>query len=160
MNLLSLRSRDWSCYLLAAIQKPFVGTSKESSSLHAYNEKANYNASIRLHLQWRLQCRKLATQRSIHLHRPRRDFVGVMFSNKPLPLWFWVKTKALRLMRSAANYLLINNSPFETEGLSRFKEEMTTFENTMKSLPYYSIELRFVDPCACRIRSDVIDLQT
>eukprot|EP01029_Cantina_marsupialis_P019959 TRINITY_DN4650_c0_g1_i5.p1 TRINITY_DN4650_c0_g1~~TRINITY_DN4650_c0_g1_i5.p1 ORF type:complete len:457 (-),score=35.31 TRINITY_DN4650_c0_g1_i5:70-1440(-) len=84
--------------------KAFVGTSKESSSLHAYNEKADYNA-----YQFDFIFNDGAMSKSGNLGQfiyidPERDFVGVMFSNNPYHSGFG-ENKGPALMRSAAKLL-------------------------------------------------------
>ena len=82
----------------------FVGTSKESSSLHAYNEKADYNA-----YQFDFIFNDGAMSKSGNLGQfiyidPARDFVGVMFSTNPYHSGFG-ENKGPALMRSAAKLL-------------------------------------------------------
>ncbi|MDN3681054.1 serine hydrolase domain-containing protein [Vibrio tapetis subsp. quintayensis] len=84
--------------------KAFVGTSKEISSLHAYNEKADYNA-----YQFDFIFNDGAMSKSGNLGQfiyidPARDFVGVMFSTNPYHSGFG-ENKGPALMRSAAKLL-------------------------------------------------------
>ena len=84
--------------------KAFIGTSKESSSLHAYNEKADYNA-----YQFDFIFNDGAISKSGNLGQfiyidPARDFVGVMFSTNPYHSGFG-ENKGPALMRSAAKLL-------------------------------------------------------
>lgn len=84
--------------------KGFVGTSKESSSVHAFNEKADYNA-----YQFDYIFNDGAMSKSGNLGQfiyidPDRDFVGVMFSTNPYHSGFG-ENKGPALMRSAAKLL-------------------------------------------------------
>lgn len=84
--------------------KAFVGTSKETSSLHAFHEKADYNA-----YQFDFIFNDGAMAKSGNLGQfiyidPDRDFVGVMFSNNPYHSGFG-ENKGPALMRSAAKLL-------------------------------------------------------
>ncbi|MFA0058010.1 serine hydrolase domain-containing protein [Vibrio echinoideorum] len=84
--------------------KAFVGTSKESGSVHAFNEKADYNA-----YQFDYIFNDGAMSKSGNLGQfiyidPDRDFVGVMFSTNPYHSGFG-ENKGPALMRSAAKLL-------------------------------------------------------
>ncbi|MEZ8057843.1 serine hydrolase domain-containing protein [Vibrio splendidus] len=84
--------------------KAFVGTSKESGSVHAFNEKADYNA-----YQFDYIFNDGAMSKSGNLGQfiyidPERDFVGVMFSTNPYHSGFG-ENKGPALMRSAAKLL-------------------------------------------------------
>ncbi len=100
-----LSSRDWSYSAMAAI-KAFVGTSKESSSLHAYNEKADYNAyQFDFIFNDGAQCRKVATLvEFIYITTQAWFCWRVMFSNNPYHSGFGEK-QGPALMRSAARVL-------------------------------------------------------
>ena len=84
--------------------KAFAGTSKESGSVHAFNEKADYNA-----YQFDYVFNDGAMSKSGNLGQfiyidPERDFVGVMFSANPYHSGFG-ENKGPALMRSAAKLL-------------------------------------------------------
>ena len=84
--------------------KTFEGTSKDSSSVHAFNEKADYNA-----YQFDYIFNDGAMSKSGNLGQfiyidPERDFVGVMFSTNPYHSGFG-ENKGPALMRSAAKLL-------------------------------------------------------
>ncbi|MEZ9330896.1 serine hydrolase domain-containing protein [Vibrio breoganii] len=84
--------------------KAFVGTEKENSSIHAFGEKANYNA-----YQFDFIFDDGAMAKSGNLGQliyidPARDFVGVMFSTNPYHSGFG-ENKGPALMRSAAKML-------------------------------------------------------
>jgi CubicO group peptidase (beta-lactamase class C family) len=85
-------------------KKAFVGTEKETSSIHAYNEKADYNA-----YQFDFIFDDGAMSKSGNLGQfiyidPARDFVGVMFSTNPYHSGFG-ENKGPALMRAAAKTL-------------------------------------------------------
>ncbi|WP_432454663.1 serine hydrolase domain-containing protein [Agarivorans sp. QJM3NY_29] len=82
----------------------FAGTTKEASSLHAFNEKASYNS-----YQFDYIFEDGAMSKSGNLGQfiyvdPDRDFVGVVFSTNPYHSGFG-ENKAPALMRSAAKVL-------------------------------------------------------
>jgi len=82
----------------------FVGTAKEASSLHSFNEKAQYNS---YHFDFIFEDGAMAKSgnlgQMIYID-PKRDFVGVVFSNNPYHSGYG-ETKAPALMRSAAKLL-------------------------------------------------------
>ena len=82
----------------------FIGTSKEQSSLHAFNEKASYNS-----YQFDYIFEDGAIAKSGNLGQfiyidPDRDFVGVVFATNPYHSGYG-ESKAPALMRSAAKAL-------------------------------------------------------
>ncbi|MEZ8142041.1 serine hydrolase domain-containing protein [Enterovibrio sp. FF113] len=84
--------------------KAYIGTTKEASSQHAFNEKAQYNS-----YQFDYIFDDGAMAKSGNLGQfiyidPARDFVGVMYSNNPYHSGFG-ENKGPALMRAAAKAL-------------------------------------------------------
>ncbi|TKF22141.1 beta-lactamase family protein [Vibrio genomosp. F6] len=87
--------------------KAFAGTTKEDSTVHAFNEKASYNS-----YQFDYIFDDGAMAKSGNLGQfiyidPDRDFVGIVFSNNPYHSGYG-ENKAPALMRSAAKALAGN----------------------------------------------------